>query len=126
MWISIQGYLGSICGYLGSIWDIYMPSIIPQQLATDPSHGRGKIAAICVNLFGIAGGAARRGAHPAAAQEPRAPTIGAALRPTGSGPTSTRLPLSYDAVAVGRAQPRPRCGAATEGVRTCKKLMSAV
>ena len=38
-WISIHRYLGSICGYLGSIWDIYMPSIIPQLLATDPSHG---------------------------------------------------------------------------------------
>ena len=31
--------------YIG-IWDIYMPSIIPQPLATDPSHGRAKIAAI--------------------------------------------------------------------------------
>ena len=31
--------------YIG-IWHIYMPSIIPQSLATDPSHGRAKIAAI--------------------------------------------------------------------------------
>ena len=29
-------------GYLGSIWDIDIPSIIPQQLAPDPSHGRAK------------------------------------------------------------------------------------
>ena len=33
--------------------DIYMPSIIPQLLATDPSHGRAKIAAICVKVFTI-------------------------------------------------------------------------
>ena len=36
------------------------------------------------------------GAPPAPAQERRAPTIGAALLPTGSGPAPTRL-LSYDA-----------------------------
>ena len=29
-------------GYLGSIWEIHMLSIIPQLLATDPSHGRAK------------------------------------------------------------------------------------
>ena len=34
-----------------AIWDIYMPSIIPQPLATDPSHGRAKIAAIYVKAF---------------------------------------------------------------------------
>ena len=39
-----------------AIRDIYMPmmpSIIPQPLATDPSHGRAKIAAIYVKLFVI-------------------------------------------------------------------------
>ena len=35
------------------------------------------------------------GAPPAPAQERRAPTIGAAMLPTGSGPAPTRL-LSYD------------------------------
>ena len=54
-------------------------------------------------------------APPAQAQERRAPTIGEALLPTGSGPASTCL-LSYDtAVMVGRAQTRPCRGAATEG-----------
>ena len=38
--------------YIG-IWDIYMPSIIPQPLATDPSLGRAKIAAIYVKIFVI-------------------------------------------------------------------------
>ena len=52
-WISIHSYLGSICGYLGSIWDIYVPSIISQSLATDPSHGRAKIATIYVKVFVI-------------------------------------------------------------------------
>ena len=37
---------------LGTI-DIYMPSIIPQPLATDPSHGRAKIAALSVKVFVI-------------------------------------------------------------------------
>ena len=41
-------------GYLGSIWDIYMPTIIPQPIATDPLHGRTKIAAIRVKVFTIA------------------------------------------------------------------------
>ena len=54
-------------------------------------------------------------ARQAPAQERRAPTIGAALLPTCSGPATTRL-LSYDAVMVGRAQKRPCRGAATEGV----------
>ena len=45
------------------------------------------------------------GAPPAQAQERRAPTNGAALLQTGSGPALTRL-LSYDAVMVGRAQSR--------------------
>ena len=52
-WISIHRYLGTICGYLGSIWDIHMLSVIPQPLATDPSHGRAKIAAIHVKVFVI-------------------------------------------------------------------------
>ena len=55
-------------------------------------------------------------------QERRAPTIGPALLPTGSGPAPTRL-LSYDAVTVGRAQTRPCRGATTEGV-PARKLMS--
>ena len=38
--------------YVG-IWDIYMPSIIPQPLAIDPSHERAKIAAINVKVFVI-------------------------------------------------------------------------
>ena len=33
--------------------DIYMPSIIHQLLATDPSHGRAKIATICVKVFNV-------------------------------------------------------------------------
>ena len=37
---------------LGNL-EIYMPSIIPRPLATDPSHGRAKIAAICVKVFVI-------------------------------------------------------------------------
>ena len=55
------------------------------------------------------------GAPPAQAQERRAPTNGAALLQTGSGPALTRL-LSYDAVMVGRAQTRQCRGATTEGV----------
>ena len=35
------------------IWNIYMPSIIPQPLATDPLHGRAKLAAIYVKVFAI-------------------------------------------------------------------------
>ena len=62
------------------------------------------------------------GAPPAPAQERRAPTIGAALLPIGSGPAPTRL-LSYDAVMVGRAQTRPCHGATTEGV-PARKAMS--
>ena len=85
--------------YIG-IWDIYMPSIIPQQLATDPSHGRTKIAAIYVKVFVIdddnlssspAGGANMGpGAPPAPAQERRAPTIGAALLRACSRPAVAR------------------------------------
>ena len=52
-WISIHRYLGLIWGYVGSIWDICMQSIIPQPLAADPSHGRAKIAAIYVKVFVI-------------------------------------------------------------------------
>ena len=47
---------------------------------------------------------------PGAQARRRAPTIRAALRPTGSGPAQTLL-LSYDGVAVGRAQTRPCHGA---------------
>ena len=64
------------------------------------------------------------GAPPAPAQERRAPTIGAALLPTGSGPAPTRL-LSYDAVTVGRAQTRPCRGATTEGVPARKSMSVA-
>ena len=116
------------------IWDIYMPSIIPQPLASDPSHGRAKIEAIYVKVFVIdddnlssspAGGANMGpGAPPAPAQERRAPTIGAALLPTCSGPAPTRL-LSYDAVTVGRAQTRPCRGATTEGVPARKSMSVA-
>ena len=35
------------------IWDIYMPAISPHPLATAPSHGRAKIAAIYVKVFVI-------------------------------------------------------------------------
>ena len=35
---------------LGNL-DIHMTSIIPLPLATDPSHGRAKIAAICVKIL---------------------------------------------------------------------------
>ena len=62
LWISIYGYpyvdilrdihLQHLDIYIG-IWDIYMPSIIPQTLATDPSLGRAKIAAIYVKIFVI-------------------------------------------------------------------------
>ena len=58
------------------------------------------------------------GDGPGAHARRRAPTIRAALRPTGSGPAQTLL-LSYDVVAVGREQTRPCHGAETEG--TCKK-----
>ena len=64
------------------------------------------------------------GAPPAPAQERRAPTIGAALLPTGSGPAWTRL-LSYYAVTVGRAQSRPCRGATTEGVPARKSMSVA-
>ena len=72
--------------YIG-IWDIYMPSIIPQSPASDPSHGRAKIAAIYVKVFVIdddnlssspAGGANMR---PGAPQAPAQ-----ALRSAGSPP----------------------------------------
>ena len=76
------------------IWDIYMPSIIPQPLATDPSQGRAKIAAIYVKVFVInddnlssspAGGANMGPCAPLAlVHERRTPTIGAARLPTGS------------------------------------------
>ena len=64
------------------------------------------------------------GAPPAPAQERRAPTLGAALLPTGSGPAPTRL-LSYDAVMVGRAQTRPCRGSMTEGVQARKSMSVA-
>ena len=64
------------------------------------------------------------GAPPAQAQEHRAPTIGAALLPTGSGPGPMRL-LSYNAVTVGRAQTRPCRGATTEGVPARKSMSVA-
>ena len=51
----------------------------------------------------------------APAQERRAPTVGAALLPTGSGLAPTRL-LLYNTVTVGRAETRPCRGAATEDV----------
>ena len=131
MWISLSVQHLDI--YIG-IWDIYMPSIIPQPLATDPSHGRAKIAAIYVNLFVIdddnlssspAGGANMGpGAPPAPAQERRTPTIGAALLPTGSGLAPTRV-LSYNAVTVGQAQTRPCRGATTEGVPARKSMSGA-
>ena len=105
MWIAIQGYLSWICGYLGSIWDIYMPSIIPQRLATDPSHGRVRWnrrhlcqGVRCRLVWPGQWPVSQGWAPPAPAQERRAPTIGSALRPTGSGPAPTRL-LSYDMVA---------------------------
>ena len=116
------------------IWNIYMPSIIPQPLATDPLHGRAKLAAIYVkvfaidddNLSSIPAGGANMGpsAPPAQAQERRAPTIGEALLPSGSGSAPTRL-LSYDAVTVGRAQTRPCRGATTEGVPARKSMSVA-
>ena len=105
------------------IWDIYMPSIIPQPLATDPLHGRAKIAAIYVKVFvidddnlssSLAGGANMGpGTPPAPAQEP-----------TGSGPAPTRL-LSYNAVMVGRAQTRICRRATTEGVQARKSMSVA-
>ena len=64
------------------------------------------------------------GAPPAQAQWRRAPTIGAALLPTASGPAPMRL-LSYDAVMVGRAQTRPYRGAMTEGVQARKSMSVA-
>ena len=64
------------------------------------------------------------GAPPAPARERRAPTIGAALLPTCSGPAPTRL-LSYNAVTVGRAQTRPCRGATTEGVPARKSMSVA-
>ena len=64
------------------------------------------------------------GALPAPAQERRAPTIGAALLPTGSGPALTRL-LSYEAVVVGRAQTQSCRGATTEGVPARKSMSVA-
>ena len=107
---------------------------IPQQLASDPLHGRAKIAAIYVKVFvidddnlssSLAGGANMGPcAPPAPAQEHRAPTIGAALLPTGSGQAPTRL-LSYDAVKVGRAQTRPCRGATTEGAPARKSMSVA-
>ena len=114
------------------IWDIYMPYIIPQPLATDPLHGRAKIAAIyvkdsrCLLMTTTTYRLVRKGpaALPAPAQERRAPTIGAALLPTGSGPALTRL-LSYDAVAVGLEQTRSCRGATTEGVPARKSMSVA-
>ena len=93
MWISIQGYLSWICGYLGSIWDIYMPSIIPQRLATDPSHGRVRWnrrhlcqGVRCRLVWPGQWPVSQGWAPPAPAQERRAPTIGSALSQTSSGP----------------------------------------
>ena len=53
--------------------------------------------------------------------EHRAPTIGAALLLTCSGPAPTRL-LSYNAVTVGLEQSRPCRGATTEGVQARKSM----
>ena len=94
-------------GYLGSIWDIHMPSIIPEPSATDLSHGRAKSQpseSRCSVTSCQARGTARRRdgprrrrprsagmgpagagpgaqgwAPPAPAQERRAPSIGPAL-----------------------------------------------
>ena len=60
------------------------------------------------------------GAPPAPAQERRAPTIGAAMLPTGSGPAPTRLLLSYDAVTVGCAD--TMLSWSHDGGRTGKKI----
>ena len=89
------------------------------------------IARTCQNRCHLCQGVRYRLVRPVAqiwapqapAKERRAPTIGAALRPTGSGTAPTRL-LSYDAVAVGRAQTRACRGAATDGIQA-RKAMSA-
>ena len=59
-------------GYLGSIWDIYMPSITPQPLATDPSQRRARakpqpFASRCYLSSNPACGAACRRDGPASA-----------------------------------------------------------
>ena len=110
-----------------------MPSIIPQHMPSIiPSHR--SIARTRQNRRHLHQGVRYRlvrpvahvWAPPAMAQERRAlaPTISAALRPTGSGPAQTLL-LSYDVVAVGRAQTRPCHGAATEGVLARKPMSAA-
>ena len=79
--------------YIG-IWDIYMPSIIPQPLATDPSHGRAKIAAIYVkvlvidddNLSSIPAGGANMGLR-------RCPACAGPRCPAGAGPLGRRQRL---------------------------------
>ena len=101
---------------------IYMPSIIPshRSIARTRQNRRHLRQGVRYRLVRPV---AQVWAPPATAQERRAPTIRAALRPTGSGPAQTLL-LSY-VVAVGRAQTRPCRGAATEGVPARKPMSAA-
>ena len=102
---------------------IYMPSIILSHRSIartrqNRSHLRQGVR------YRLVLPVAQQWAPPATAQERRAPTVRAALRPIGSGPEQTLL-LSYYVVAVGRVQTRPCHGASTEGVPARKPMSAA-
>ena len=113
-----------------------MPSIIPQPLATDPSHGRAKIAAIYVKVFVIddanlssipAGGENMGlGAPPAPVPRLRRAPVPRRRRATGPAPAQAQWPGTDAPAVIRRGDGRP--GADTtlswshDGGRTSKKI----
>ena len=125
------------CGFEISqmwIWDVYMQSIIPQQLARDPSHGRAKIAAIYVKVFVFDDDNLSSSPVGGANMGPCAPQVTAhgpgvqGAHHWGSPAPDRQWPGTNAPAVIRRGDGKP--GADTtfswsnDGGRTCKKSMS--